>query len=106
MALGERWYVARMTSLKRRRLPNPAAYAISVHRAQGSEYPAIVMPVVTDHFLMLRRSLLYTAITRGKRLVVLVGTRRAVSIAVRNDSTRQRWTWLAQRIRDAAAAAR
>jgi exodeoxyribonuclease V alpha subunit len=50
------------------------AYAISVHRSQGSEYPAVVLPVTTDHFLMLKRSVVYTAITRGKRLVVVVGS--------------------------------
>ena len=76
------------------------AYAISVHRAQGSEYPAVVMPVSTDHFLMLRRSLLYTAITRGKRLVVLVGSRRALEMATNNDDDGQRWSGLCERLRD------
>ena len=66
------------------------AYAISVHRSQGSEYPAVVVPVSTDHFLMLRRSLLYTAITRGKRLVVLVGSRRALEMATRNNDDGRR----------------
>ncbi len=61
------------------------AYCISVHRAQGSEYPCIVMPVVTQHYMMLQRNLLYTAVTRAKKLVVLVGTRKAIAIAVRND---------------------
>jgi exodeoxyribonuclease V alpha subunit len=79
------------------------AYAISVHRSQGSEYPAIVMPVVTDHFLMLRRSLLYTAITRGKRLVVLVGSRRALEVAVRNANDAHRNSALAERLRDLLA---
>ncbi|RMH44345.1 MAG: ATP-dependent RecD-like DNA helicase [Deltaproteobacteria bacterium] len=77
------------------------AYAVSVHKAQGSEYPAVILPLVTQHYMMLQRNLLYTAITRGKRLVVLVGTRRAVAMAVRNDSMRQRWTWLHRRIADA-----
>jgi exodeoxyribonuclease V alpha subunit len=76
------------------------AYAISVHRSQGSEYPAIVMPVTTDHFLMLRRSVLYTAITRGKRLVVLVGTRKALEMAVRNDDDGRRNSGLCERLRD------
>ncbi len=78
------------------------AYAVSVHKSQGSEYPAIVVPMVTQHYMMLQRNLLYTAITRGKRLVVLVGSTKAVNMAVRNDATKQRWTWLAERIRDAA----
>ncbi len=76
------------------------AYAISVHRSQGSEYPAVVMPVTTDHFLMLRRSLIYTGITRGKRLVVLVGSRRALEMAVRNDDDGQRHSGLRDRLRD------
>lgn len=75
------------------------AYAVSVHKSQGSEYPVIVLPLVTQHFMMLQRNLLYTAITRGKKLVVLVGSRRAIGMAVRNDSTRERWTWLAERVR-------
>ena len=54
------------------------AYAISIHKSQGSEYPVVVIPVTTQHFVMLHRNLLYTAVTRGKRLVVLVGSRRAL----------------------------
>ncbi len=76
------------------------AYAVSVHRSQGSEYPAVVVPVTTDHFMMLRRSLLYTAITRGKRLVVLVGSRRALEMAVRNNDDGSRWSGLCERLRD------
>ncbi len=79
------------------------AYAISVHKSQGSEYPAVVLPLLTQHYLMLQRNLLYTAISRGKRLVVLVGSRRAVMMAVRNKSAGSRWTWLAERIRAALA---
>jgi exodeoxyribonuclease V alpha subunit len=75
------------------------AYAVSIHKSQGSEYPAVVIPLATQHFMMLGRSLLYTAVTRGKRLVVIVGSRRAVSMAVRNATARARWTWLAERIR-------
>lgn len=75
------------------------AYAISVHRSQGSEYPAIVMPIVTQHFMLLQRNLLYTAITRAKQLVVLVGSDRAIGIAVNNDTVSRRWTALADRLR-------
>jgi exodeoxyribonuclease V alpha subunit len=77
------------------------AYAVSVHKSQGSEYPAVVIPIATQHYMMLQRSLLYTAVTRGKQLVVIVGSRRAISMAVRNASARARWTWLAERIKDA-----
>jgi exodeoxyribonuclease V alpha subunit len=77
------------------------AFALTVHKSQGSEYPAVVIPVVTQHYMMLKRNLLYTAMTRGKRLVVLVGTKKAVGIAVRTDDTKLRWTWLARRIQDA-----
>jgi exodeoxyribonuclease V alpha subunit len=75
------------------------AYAVSVHKSQGSEYPAVVLPLATQHYMMLQRSLLYTAVTRGRRLVVVVGSRRAVGMAVRNATARQRYTWLAERIR-------
>ncbi len=75
------------------------AYAVSVHKSQGSEYPAVVLPLVTQHYMMLQRNLLYTAITRGKELVVLIGSRKAVSMATGNGGTNQRWTWLAERIR-------
>ena len=75
------------------------AFAISVHKSQGSEYPAVVMPLLTQHYLMLQRNLLYTAITRAKRLVVLVGTRRAIAIAVRNNQTRKRNSGLSLRLR-------
>ncbi|MEO8548711.1 MAG: ATP-dependent RecD-like DNA helicase [Kofleriaceae bacterium] len=75
------------------------AYAVSVHKSQGSEYPAVVIPIVTQHFVMLQRSLLYTAVTRGKKLVVLVGSRRAIQLAVQNADAGKRYTWLAERIR-------
>src|SRR5438132_2174571 len=75
------------------------AYAATIHKSQGSEYPAIVIPVLTQHYAMLQRNLLYTGVTRGKRLVVLVGQKKAVAIAVRNVSGRRRWSklneWLA-----------
>ena len=74
------------------------AYACSVHKSQGSEYPAVVIPLHTQHYVMLQRNLLYTALTRGKRLVVLVGTRRAVGIAVRNSTMRDRRSALARRV--------
>lgn len=77
------------------------AYAVSIHKSQGSEYPAVVIPLGTQHFMMLQRSLLYTAVTRGKRLVCIVGSRRAVGTAVRNADARQRYTWFAERVRAA-----
>jgi len=76
------------------------AYAISVHKSQGSEFPAVVMPLLTQHFIMLQRNLLYTAVTRGKRLVVLVGSRKALSIAIANDKPRLRYTGLCERLRE------
>jgi exodeoxyribonuclease V alpha subunit len=70
------------------------AYATTIHKAQGSEYPAVVIPLTTQHYTMLARNLLYTGVTRGKRLVVLIGQRRALAIAVRNRNTRRRWSKL------------
>ncbi len=76
------------------------AYAATIHKSQGSEYPAVVIPVMTQHYTMLQRNLLYTGVTRGKKLVVLVGQKKAVAIAVRNVSGRRRWSklneWLAE----------
>jgi len=74
------------------------AYAISVHKAQGSEFPAVVMPVVTQHYTMLQRNLLYTAITRARHLCVLSGNRRAISMAVHNNKVAQRFTALEWRL--------
>lgn len=74
------------------------AYAVSVHKSQGSEYPAVVLPLLTQHYLLLQRNLLYTAITRGKRLVVIVGTKKALAIAIRNNKPRMRYTALRQRL--------
>ncbi|MCF8036195.1 MAG: ATP-dependent RecD-like DNA helicase [Desulfobacteraceae bacterium] len=74
------------------------AYAVSVHKSQGSEFPVVVMPILTQHFIMLQRNLIYTAVTRGRRLVVLVGTKKAMAIAVKNDRPRQRYTRLAARM--------
>jgi exodeoxyribonuclease V alpha subunit len=70
------------------------AYATTIHKSQGSEYPAVVIPLVTQHYTMLARNLLYTGVTRGKKLVVLVGQRKALAIAVRNHGSRRRWTRL------------
>ena len=70
------------------------AYAATIHKSQGSEYPAVVIPVMTQHYAMLQLNLLYTGVTRGKRLVVLVGMRKAVAIAVRTVSGRKRWSKL------------
>ncbi|NND49100.1 MAG: AAA family ATPase, partial [Rhizobiales bacterium] len=70
------------------------AYAATIHKAQGSEYPAVVLPVVTQHAIMLRRNLLYTGVTRAKQLVVLVGQKKAIAMAVRNQSGRRRWSKL------------
>jgi exodeoxyribonuclease V alpha subunit len=72
------------------------AYATTIHKAQGSEYPAVVIPVTTQHYVMLQRNLIYTGITRGKRLVVLVGQKRALAIAVHGVQTRHRWARLRQ----------
>jgi exodeoxyribonuclease V alpha subunit len=76
------------------------AYAISVHRSQGSEYPVVVIPVTTQHYPLLQRNLLYTAVTRGRQLVVLVGSSKALAIAVRNQSTLERHTGLKQLLSD------
>jgi exodeoxyribonuclease V alpha subunit len=75
------------------------AYAVTVHKSQGSEYPAVIIPVHTAHFVMLQRNLLYTAITRGKGLVVLVGTKKAIAIAVKNHKIQHRYTGLEGRLR-------
>jgi exodeoxyribonuclease V alpha subunit len=77
------------------------AYACSVHKAQGSEYPAVVMPLHTQHFVMLQRNLLYTGITRGRRLVVLVGSRKALGLAVQRQDTARRYSALGRRLREA-----
>ena len=75
------------------------AYAATIHKSQGSEYPAVVIPVLTQHYAMLQRNLLYTGVTRGKRLVVLVGQKKAIAIAVRNVSGRRRWSKLDEWLR-------
>ncbi|WP_201839054.1 SF1B family DNA helicase RecD2 [Microvirga zambiensis] len=78
------------------------AYATTIHKSQGSEYPAVIIPVVTQHYTMLARNLLYTGVTRGKRLVVLVGQKKAVAMAVRGGQMKKRWTklreWLSREL--------
>ena len=70
------------------------ANATTIHKAQGSEYPAVVIPLTTQHFPMLRRKLVYTGVTRGRRLVVVVGQRRALAMAVRGGDEGRRWSRL------------
>lgn len=80
------------------------AYAVTVHKSQGSEFPCIVLPVVTQHYVMLQRNLLYTAVTRAQRLCVLVGSKKAIGMAVRNNKVSQRWSGLAARLKTEKAA--
>jgi exodeoxyribonuclease V alpha subunit len=75
------------------------AYAVSVHKSQGSEYPAVIIPLLTQHYMLLQRNLIYTGVTRGRNLVVLVGTRKALSIGVKNDKTEKRYTYLGYRLK-------
>jgi exodeoxyribonuclease V alpha subunit len=79
------------------------AFAVSVHKAQGSEFPAVVVPVLTQHYLLLQRNLLYTAITRARKLCVIVGMKRALGMAVRNAQVARRWTGLATRLQSPTA---
>ena len=76
------------------------AYAVSIHKSQGSEYPVVIIPVITQHYILLQRNLIYTAITRGKRLVVLVGTKKALAIAIRTIKSSQRYTRLKYRLQN------
>jgi exodeoxyribonuclease V alpha subunit len=78
------------------------SYAVTIHKSQGSEYPCILVPLHTQHFVMLKRNLLYTAITRARRLAVLVGTRKALAIAVRSAEASARHTALFYRLQEAA----
>jgi len=78
------------------------AYATSIHKSQGSEYPVVVVPVHNQHHIMLQRNLIYTAITRGKKLVVLVGTKQALAIAIKNNKVPERYSHLAALLREAA----
>lgn len=77
------------------------SYAISIHKSQGSEYPAVIVPLMMQHYVLLQRNLIYTAVTRAKKLVVLVGERKALRIAIQNNNTRKRNTWLAKRLSQA-----
>ena len=79
------------------------AYATTIHKSQGSEHPAVVITLATQHYTMLARNLLYTAVTRGKRLVIVVGQRRALAIAVKTSDARRRWTKLAELLKDQGA---
>jgi exodeoxyribonuclease V alpha subunit len=81
------------------------AYAATIHKSQGSEYSAVVIPILTQHYAMLQRNLLYTGVTRGRRLVVLVGQKKALAIAVRNVSGRKRWSKLGEWLRPARSIA-
>jgi exodeoxyribonuclease V alpha subunit len=74
------------------------AYAVSVHKSQGSEYPVVILPVVTQHYMLLQRNLIYTGITRAKKLVIMIGTKRALAIAIRNNKPQRRYTLLSERL--------
>jgi len=74
------------------------AYAVSVHKSQGSEYPVVILPVVTQHYLLLQRNLIYTGITRAKKLVIMIGTKKALAIAIRNNKPQRRYTLLSERL--------
>jgi len=74
------------------------AYAVSVHKSQGSEFPVVIIPVLTQHYILLQRNLIYTAVTRGQKIVVMVGTRKALAIGVKNDKTKKRFTYLKHRL--------
>lgn len=76
------------------------AYAVSVHKSQGSEYPAVVLPLLTQHYMMLQRNLLYTAVTRGKKLVVIIGTKKALAMSIKNNKQQMRYTRLKERLRE------
>jgi exodeoxyribonuclease V alpha subunit len=76
------------------------AYAVSVHKSQGSEYAAVILPVMTQHFVLLQRNLIYTGITRARELAVLIGTKQALAIAIRNDEPQRRLTRLSFRLQE------
>src|SRR5688500_3039554 len=75
------------------------AYAITIHKSQGSEFPVVVIPLATQQYLLLQRNLIYTGITRGKKLVVLIGQRKALAIAVKNNRTELRYSGLLARLK-------
>jgi exodeoxyribonuclease V alpha subunit len=74
------------------------AYAVSVHKAQGSEYPAVIIPILTQHYMLLQRNLIYTAVTRGRKLVVMVGSKKALKLGVKNNHMEMRCTNLMHRL--------
>jgi len=74
-------------------------YAITIHKSQGSEFPAVVIPLATQHYMLLQRNLIYMGITRGKRLLVLIGQKKALGIAVRNDRPQRRYSGLLASLR-------
>jgi exodeoxyribonuclease V alpha subunit len=76
------------------------AYAITIHKAQGSEFPAVVIPVAMQHYMLLQRNLIYTGITRAKRLLVVVGQKKAMGLAVRNDQARKRYSGLLSSLKE------
>ena len=80
------------------------AYAVTIHKSQGSEFPAVVIPLATQHYMLLQRNLIYTGITRGKKLVVLIGQKKALSIAVRNDRPQRRYSGLLASLRSESGA--
>jgi exodeoxyribonuclease V alpha subunit len=69
-----------------------------VHKSQGSEYAAVIIPILTQHYILLQRNLIYTGVTRGRKLVVMVGTKKALAIGVKNDKTQKRYTYLKYRL--------
>lgn len=75
------------------------AYAVSIHKSQGSAFPAVVIPVAMQHFMLLQRNLIYTRITRAKKMFVVVGQKKALGIAVRNDQARKRYSGLMSRLK-------
>jgi exodeoxyribonuclease V alpha subunit len=76
------------------------AYAVTIHKAQGSEFPAVVIPVAMQHYMLLQRNLIYTGITRAKRLLVVVGQKKALGLAVRNDQSRKRYSGLLSSLKE------
>src|ERR1700747_1432546 len=80
------------------------AYAVTIHKSQGSEFPAVVIPIATQHYMLLQRNLIYTGITRGKKLVVLIGQKKAMGIAVRNDRPQRRYSGLLTSLRSDSGA--
>ena len=74
------------------------AWAVTIHKSQGSEYPVVILPLYMQHYLMLSRNLLYTGLTRAKQLAILVGPKKAIALAVRQVKDQQRYTMLAQRL--------